>query len=622
MSVQKLNKTAKSLYDDIVRIRTETKLGESHRKHFNRNEPNRSSNKKQSSNPKNNTNVTNDIALNTVMRQMMDMIKESNEIITELSSKVRTQEIKISSFDQNFGKLQTGYRQLDVIVNNNSNELKNLHRNSNQNELTLRELFLKMGAGTGQTNKNTPHSMKTESMFKGIADRLRKLEDSEDLMFTNNHSPSPTVVPTFPSMIEIQTSVQQNLMKSVNETRADVEHELKNLKNKTKDDMKILENKLENIERIVLKNRNKNFDSHQPDVPNYEAEFRHLRSEFKSEIRSELQKSQFNTQSDISRRKLVAKTPLDDKTQNLNVCKLRDIIKIEQTVERLKSETESKIDKLDQRYSEKFASLRDRYEEKESSIGEKLRKFEKKLVKFDSKTMSRQASNTSISLLPPLLESKTCDNIQFTNQNHNFHQSHYNNRPNTTAFREKTQKVFNTIFKSERKRVAETLQAIIDSLRGEIDERTNNGRKRVESLIFSDMAKRDNQFEQFEKRVSILSNRLENILPEMAKHSRICQMEFKKVVDESKENLLKEAGKLTDKSRSEITTIAEEVERRMNGLGDEQDFQRGDYLKNFENITKVVDQLERKYNKQSQGWRLSAEERFDEVLKMVKDTGS
>ena len=144
----------------------------------------------------------------------------------------------------------------------------------------------------------------------------------------------------------------------------------------------------------------------------------------------------------------------------------------------------------------------------------------------------------------------------------------------------------------------------------------------MESLIFSDMAKRDNQFEQFEKRVSILSNRLENILPEMAKHSRICQMEFKKVVDESKENLLKEAGKLTDKSRSEITTIAEEVERRMNGLGDEQDFQRGDYLKNFENITKVVDQLERKYNKQSQGWRLSAEERFDEVLKMVKDTGS
>ena len=184
----------------------------------------------------------------------------------------------------------------------------------------------------------------------------------------------------------------------------------------------------------------------------------------------------------------------------------------------------------------------------------------------------------------PVLESKTFDfptNFQ---------------RPNTTMFREKTQKVFNTVFKSERKRVAETLQAIIDSLRSEIDERTNTGRKRIESLIFSDMAKRDNQYEQFEKRVNILSSKLESILPEMAKHSKICQIEFKKTVDESKENLLKEAGKLTDKSRNEITMIAEEVERRMNGLCDEQDFQRGDFLKNFENITKVVDQLERKYN--------------------------
>ena len=110
MSVQKMNKTAKSLYDDIVRIRSQTKIEESQRNNFNRNEANRSSNKKRnhptkSNNHQSTTNThhqipTNDIALNTVIRQMMDMIKESNELITELSSKVRTQEIKTSNRNQ------------------------------------------------------------------------------------------------------------------------------------------------------------------------------------------------------------------------------------------------------------------------------------------------------------------------------------------------------------------------------------------------------------------------------------------------------------------------------------------------------------------------------------------
>ena len=102
MSVHKLNKTAKSLYDDIVRIRAETKLEENFR--------NRPKNLKNSnSNP-----ITNDIALNTVMRQMMDMIKESNGLISELSGKVRNQDIKIGNLEQTVNKLQTGYRTLET----------------------------------------------------------------------------------------------------------------------------------------------------------------------------------------------------------------------------------------------------------------------------------------------------------------------------------------------------------------------------------------------------------------------------------------------------------------------------------------------------------------------------
>lgn len=570
MSVQKqqLNKTAKSLYDDIVRIRAQTKL---EKKNNNKNEG---------------TTTKNDIALNTVMRQMMDMIKESNELIAELSSKVRNHEMKTSNLEQTVSKLQTGYRQLDVVVNNNCNDLKALHRSNNQNELTLREIFLKIGKFDQNGGRNY-----NDSMFKGIAERLRRLEDSDDLNI-NHHSVNQTVIPSFPNMMEIQTNVQQNLMKSLNETRADVEVELKKLKEKTRDEMKILESKLDNLERSFSKRRH--------DSTDLQAEFKN----FKSEIKSELT---FN--SDVSRRKLVKNQPLlDNKKRDgedlLNSCKLRDIIKIEQSVEKLRDDIENKIFKIENKYSEKFSSLRDRYEEKESAMVEKIKKIEKKICKSNN-LLQRQASTNSISLLPPLIESKTYD---------------FTNRPNTTMFREKTQKVFNSIFKSERKRVAETLQAIIDSLRGEIDEKNNSGRKRVESLIFSDMAKRDNQFQLFEKRVNILSNKLESIMPEMAKHSKICQIEFKKVVDESKSNLLKEAGKLTDKSRNEITMIAEDVERKINGLCDEQDFQRGDFLKNFENITKVVDQLERKYHKQSQSWRMSAEERFDEVLRMVKDT--
>ena len=90
----------------------------------------------------------------------------------------------------------------------------------------------------------------------------------------------------------------------------------------------------------------------------------------------------------------------------LNSCKLRDIIKIEQHVEKIKSETDRRLDQLDQRFSEKFSSLKDRYEEKESTMSEKIRKFEKKLAKIDTKnnTISRQASSNSVNLLPPLLE--------------------------------------------------------------------------------------------------------------------------------------------------------------------------------------------------------------------------
>ena len=193
-------------------------------------------------------------------------------------------------------------------------------------------------------------------------------------------------------------------------------------------------------------------------------------------------------------------------------------------------------------------------------------------------------------------------------------------RPNTQAFREKTQKVFGTAFKGERKRVAETLEAVTTSLRDELNTRLNTGRKKIETIVFTEVATREKETSQLYQHLSNLESKIIESFQQIAKEQETALENLNKKQDEAREKFYKKINKLNDQCRTDITKIADDVDTKIDILKRYQENENQKFSDKLDRLKNDLKTLDSNHKKQSHNWRNSAENRFDDVLKLVKDS--
>lgn len=196
------------------------------------------------------------------------------------------------------------------------------------------------------------------------------------------------------------------------------------------------------------------------------------------------------------------------------------------------------------------------------------------------------------------------------------------NRPNTQNFKEKTQKIFGTVFKGERKRIAETLQIITDSLRDELQQRIQVGRKRVETILFTEVANREKEIKKINLTIQNLDSKVLELLTQNEQNIHYKLNEFEKIETDNKEKLYHAIKTMNEEARDDINKIAQDIDNKVNGIKTEQTGINSDIFNKFEKYKNQMNLIDKEHKKQSHSWRNAAELRFDEVLKLVKESVS
>ena len=118
-----LEKSCKNIYQDLLKVKADLSKDDLLREKT----------------PQSGT-IVSSLALNTLMRHMMDMVRSSNEVISNLSSKVRSQESTIKSIQDDLKKCQDEMASNTAKIISFNDDVTDLKSKQNLNELSIHSL--------------------------------------------------------------------------------------------------------------------------------------------------------------------------------------------------------------------------------------------------------------------------------------------------------------------------------------------------------------------------------------------------------------------------------------------------------------------------------------------------
>jgi len=101
-------------------------------------------------------------------------------------------------------------------------------------------------------------------------------------------------------------------------------------------------------------------------------------------------------------------------------------------------------------------------------------------------------------------------------------------------------------------------------------------------------------------------------------HSRL--VEFEKLENDNRERLFSNVKSLNDDARDDINKIASDIDSKVVTSKHEQELTNISIFNKIEQLSKDLVNNENAHKKQTHSWRNAAEMRFDEVLKLVKES--
>lgn len=346
----------------------------------------------------------NDVALKSLMRHMMDMIKQSNDVISQMSSKVKEMESKFVNLSTDVTNDRIKIHENITKIENTDRRLEQIDGKLRQNELSVRQILvdhMKNFGNFGPGNqKNGAYGLNraitngrsdsfnenkfAEEKFRSITNRLRKLEDGADDILNKSNISQQLNQPQI-SSLEMTSMIAAQITRIVNETRMDIDHKMREIKINLEHEIKDVRKDVDEIKNAqkILDNKIFEINNSAKEV-NFSLDLLKKQSDKMKEMPRIFQQPGMRNPApnraefqDFNATNFSIKN--DQNLNNFENYKIRDLIKLENNLMQIKEDLECKISNQDSKLNDlvrsKISEMSRNFEDERSEIKDFFIKF-------------------------------------------------------------------------------------------------------------------------------------------------------------------------------------------------------------------------------------------------------